>query len=193
MTQVITWRIKYLSFHFVHKLTKQITSWIAFLFILDSVRDQGDDMVLLRVTRPKKLRNDVWILWEAEVIKSPSLQLCPERFFIKTAGKQQLHKVQQRELQSPAPGQERPQVPEQGGTAGKQLCRSSHGRPGGQQFEHKPAMCPYSKSYIRKSISSKPKEVNLLSSAIERSHLHFLVQPLAPQYSGSIDILGWVQ
>lgn len=104
----------------------------------------------------------MWILWEHEVIKSPSLQLCPERFFIKTAGKQQLHKVQQRELQSPAPGQERPQVPEQGGTAGKQLCRSSHGRPGGQQFDHKPAMCPYSKSYIRKSISSKPKEVNLL-------------------------------
>lgn len=62
MTQIITWRIKYSFFLFLHKLTKQITLWIAFVFISDSLRDQGDDMVLQRVTRPKKLSNDVWIL-----------------------------------------------------------------------------------------------------------------------------------
>lgn len=87
MTQIITWRIKYPSFLFLHKLTKQITLWIA-VFISDSMRDQGDDMVLERVTRPKKVSNDMWILWEPEVIKSPSLQLYLERFFIKTYSRQ---------------------------------------------------------------------------------------------------------
>jgi len=147
-------------------------------------------MVLQRVTRPKKLSNDVWILWEPEVTESPSLQLYPERFFIKTYSRQTatswspIKRIAKpctwaRTISSPRTGWELE-------------SRNSHGRPGGQWLEHKPAMCPYSKSYIRKSISSKPREVILLSYAIVRSHLHFLAHSWA-QYNGGRDILGWVQ
>jgi len=57
------------------------------------------------------------------------------------------HQVQQREIPSPAPGEEQPQasVHASGYPAGKQLGRKGLRGPGGHQAERAPAMHPHSK------------------------------------------------
>jgi len=53
-------------------------------------------------------------------------------------------KIQQGQVQDPAPGEEQPHAPVQtwGGPAGEQLYGEGPGSAGGRQADHEPAVCP---------------------------------------------------
>ncbi|GAB0181745.1 mitochondrial enolase superfamily member 1 [Grus japonensis] len=112
---------------------------------------------------------------------------------------QQEPQVQQEEVQSPAPGEEQPHAPVYAGghPAGKQLCRSVPGDPGGHQAEHEAAMCPcctegeeypqlHEKKYCHKV---KGRDPYLLLS---RGETHLDVLSNTPQYKRDLEKLDRV-
>jgi len=71
-----------------------------------------------------------------------AIQQDPNR--LESWAERNLMKVQQGQVQGPAPGEEEPPAPVQarGGPAGEQLCREGLGCPVGWHINHEPAVCP---------------------------------------------------
>lgn len=98
-------------------------------------------------------------------------------------------KVQQGEVQSPAPGEEQLQapVPPGGHPAGKQLCKVPK-NPDRHQVEQQCAFASMRANGIlgctRQSITSRSREILLLYSIFVRLHLEFCVQFWDPPVHG---------